>query len=225
VKEIIFVIGLFFVLGCSAKSDVFNTKYSGTLELTEHVLGAKVAGRLNTLNVKEGDMVKASQVIATLDRFEQAKKDRQRTADLLKTGGTTVQALEYAQLAMEDQEIISPLEGVVLVKTSEVGEILPAAAGIVVVGDIKDQWVKIFLSEGLISQIRIGQRAVVSFDGSPGAYEGHVSFIATQAQFTPRNVQTPEERVTQTFAVKIALDHPDEHVHPGVAADVVFKKQ
>ncbi|MEI7998158.1 MAG: HlyD family efflux transporter periplasmic adaptor subunit [Candidatus Omnitrophota bacterium] len=223
-KKLTLFMSLLLVLGCSAKSDVFNTRYSGTLELTEHVLGPKVAGRITTLTVKEGDLVKVSQVISTLDRYEQAKKDYERTVELLKIGGTTPQTLEYAKLSMEDQQIVAPIDGVVLVKTSEVGEIIPAGAGVVVIGDPKDQWVKIYLSEGLVSQIRIGQKATVVFDGSNKIYEGHISFIATKAQFTPRNVQTPEERVTQTFAVKISLDNPDEYVHAGVAADVTFKR-
>ena len=223
-NKLIFLMGIFLILGCSAKDELFNTRYSGTLELTEHVLGAKVAGRLTTLSVKEGDSVKASQVIATLDRYEQTKKDYERTVDLLKTGGANAQTLEYAQLAMEDQQIIAPVDGVVLVKTAEIGEIIPAGAGIVVVGDTKDQWVKIFLTEGLMSQVHIGQKAKVSFDGSPRVYEGHVSFISPQGEFTPRNLQSKEDRITQVFAVKIALDNPDEHVHPGVAADVKFKR-
>ena len=59
-------------------------------------------------------------------------------------------------------------------------------------------------------------------DGAKQAYKGHVTFIADKAEFTPRNVQTPEERVTQTIAVKITVDNPDENLHAGVSADVRF---
>lgn len=213
------------LMGCSSKEDVFHTRYSGTLELTEHVLGAKIAGRVDALSVKEGDVVKANQVIATLDRYAQAKRDYERTVELFKTGGATAQGVEYAQLAMEDQQVISPINGVVLLRTVEVGEIVPAGAGIVVVGNPKDQWVKIFLAEGVIGQVKMGQKAHVFFDGSEGrSYAGHISFIATKGEFTPRNLQSKEDRMTQVFAVKVALDHPDEHVHPGIAADVTFTK-
>lgn len=224
-KNLIFVSTLFFVLGCSHKDDLYHYTYSGTLELTEHVLGAKVAGRLTTLNVKEGDMVKASQVLATLDRYEQTKKDYERSKETYKTGGVDTQTVEYAQLAWQDQQIIAPINGIVLVKVAEIGDMLSAGAGVVVIGDLKDQWIKVFLSEGLIGQLRLGQPALIKFDGLNQTYQGHVSFIATKAEFTPRNVQSPDERVTQMFAVKVALDHPDEYVHPGVAADVVFRKE
>ncbi len=203
---------------------MFHSKYSGTLELTEHVLGTKVVGRLATQTVKEGDLVKPSQMIATLDRYAQAKKDYERTEELFKLGGVGEQALEYAKLVMEDQQITSPIDGIVLVKSAEVGETLPAGAGVIVVGDLKDQWVKVFLPEGLIGQVVLGQKASITFDGLKQAYEGYVSFIATKSEFTPRNVQTPEERIIQVFAVKVSLDHPDNHIHPGVAADVEFKK-
>ena len=71
-------------------------------------------------------------------------------------------------------------------------------------------------------QLSINQAATIAVDGDDKIYKGHVSFIADKAEFTPRNVQTPEERVTQTFAVKIAIDNADENLHAGVAADVRF---
>ncbi len=196
--------------------------FSGTMEMTEHVLGAKAAGRLMTLNVKEGDLVKEGQLLATFDRFEQNKKDYARLNVLYKNGGANQQSLENARLLMEDQEVISPLKGIVLVKSAETGEIIPAGGGVVVIGDPYDQWVKIFVSEDLMHHLSINQTAKISVDGSNKTYKGHVSFIADKAEFTPRNVQTPEERVTQTFAVKIAVDDADGDLHAGVAADVKF---
>ena len=219
------LIGLLAVIligGCSGKKDFKDMIFSGTMEMTEHVLGVKAAGRLTTLNVKEGDTVKKGQLLATFDRFEQNKKDYSRVGVLYNNGGANQQTLENAQLAMEDQQIISPLNGIVLVKSAETGEIIPAGGGVVVVGDPSDQWVKIFVSEDLMHQLSLAQTAAISVDGNNKTYKGHVSFIADKAEFTPRNVQTPEERVTQTFAVKIAVDDADADIHAGVAADVKF---
>ena len=220
------LIGLILVVlvtGCSGNKDFRKMTFSGTMEMTEHVLGIKVAGRLTTLNVKEGDQVKQGQLLATFDRFEQNKKDYARADVLYQNGGADHQTLENARLAMEDQQVISPLDGIVLVKSAETGEIIPAGGGVVVIGDPKDQWVKIFVSEDLMHQLSIGQKATIAVDGSDKKYNGHVSFIADKAEFTPRNVQTPEERVTQTFAIKIAVDNADEDLHAGVAADVKFE--
>ena len=223
-RKLFCVVMLFVFAGCSAKEDIFHTRFSGTLELTEPVLGVRAAGRVKGVFVKEGDWVKASQLLATMDRYEQNKRDYERGLELIKTGGATAQSLEYAQLALDDQQIISPIDGVVLVKAVESGEIVPAGAGVVVIGDPKDQWVKIFLSEGMLGMARIGQKAKVFLDGIDKVYEGHVSFIATKGEFTPRNLQSKEDRMTQVFAVKVALDNPDERAHPGVAADVEFRK-
>lgn len=213
---------LLLVGGCGSKPDAFSTRYAGTLELTEHVLGSRAAGRLTSVNVKEGDVLRAGQVLATMDRYEQNLKDYERLKELFNTGGANAQELEHAKLAVEDQQIISPVDGVVLLKTAETGEILPAGAGVVVVGNKADQWVKIFMPEGVIGQVKLGQPAKIYVDGIAKPYEGRISFIATKAEFTPRNVQTPEERVTQVFAVKVKLDSSDEHLHPGVGSDVQF---
>jgi len=210
------------ISGCSEKKDFKNMIFSGTLEMTEHVLGAKVAGRLTTLNVKEGDWVTRGELLATLDRYEENKKDYARTGVLYQNGGANQQSLEYAQLAMEDQEIISPLDGVVLVKAAETGEIMSSGSGVVVIGDTHDQWVKIFVTEDIMHSVALNEQATIAVDGTDKTYKGHVTFIADKAEFSPRNVQTPDERVTQTFAVKIAIDDADLHLHTGVSADVKF---
>ena len=183
-------------------------------------MGAKASGGITVLSVEEGDHVKAGQVIAALDRYAQAKKDFERAMSLFKQGGADRQSVEYAQLKMEDQEIISPIDGVVLVKVRELGEVVGAGAPVAVIGDPKDQWVKIFIPEGQINQIQMNQAATISFDGVKQTFKGHVRYIATKAEFTPRNVQTPEERVTQAFAVKVAIDENNVQAHPGVAVDV-----
>ncbi len=210
------------ICGCARQKDIKNMTFSGTMELTEHVLGAKAAGRLTTLNVDEGDFVKKGQLLATFDRFEQSKKDYTRVGVLYKNGGANQQSLEYARLTMEDQQVISPADGIVLIKDVETGEIIPAGGGVVVIGDPHDQWVKIYVSEDMVHQLGLNQQASIFVDGSSQAYKGHVTFIADKAVFTPRNVQTPEERVTQTIAVKITVDNPDENLHAGVSADVKF---
>ena len=193
---------------------------SGTLELTEHGLGAPVPGRLQTLHVDEGDRVSRGQLLATLERYEQAKRDYERLNNLLREGGTTQQAVELAALALADQQISSPVDGVILLKIHEPGEVVVAGSPVLVIGDRSHLWVKVYVPEGQINRLRLNQPATLRFDGISKTFQGHVSYIAPRAEFTPRNVQTPEERVTQTFAVKVALDEADPSLRPGVAANV-----
>ena len=218
------LLGLMIVLmlGCG-DFKAQKLKFSGTLEFTEHVLGSKVAGRIASMAVEEGDKVKSGQPLATLDRYEQLKKDYERSLNLFQQGGATQQSLEFASLALDDQQVVSPVDGIVLVKVHELGETVQAGSAVVVVGDRSKLWVKIFVPEGLINTIQIGQPVKLSFDGLKESFKGHVGFIAYQAEFTPRNVQTPEERITQAFAVKIILDDAPSNLRPGVAADVVIE--
>ena len=221
-KKIYFILLIFLLAGCSNFQKSPERKFSGTLEITEHSLGAKVPGRLMSIAVEEGGQVKKGQIIATLDRWEQMKKDYERVLKLYEQGGTTAQDVEHGLLAWQDQEILSPIDGIVLVKVYESGEILPAGAPVVVLGEERNLWVRIYVSEGVVNQIRMNQPAVISLDGLDQSFQGHVSYIGSKAEFTPRNVQTKEERVTQMFAVKITLDNPADFLRPGVAADVAL---
>ncbi len=197
-------------------------KLAGTLEFTEYSLGTPVPGRLAKVSVKEGDLVKTGDELATLERYEQMKHDYDRTRELFKSGGTNQQALEEAELAMNDQRVLSPVDGVVLVKVHEAGEVMSAGSPVVQIAARKDVWVKVFVPEGTINRVVMNSPATLRFDGINRQFKGHVSFIGPKAEFTPRNVQTAEERVTQTFAVKVALDEIEDFLRPGVASDVTL---
>lgn len=213
-------LALLFCLSVAACRRQEPTTFSGTVEMTEHSLGARVAGRLVTLAVDEGDRVTRGQRLATFDRFEKAQRDFNRTQENFKTGGATRQAVEEADLALQDQQIISPVDGVVLTRVRTPGEYVPAGGAVVIVGDQRAYWIRIYVPQGMINRVQMNGQARVRFDGVADPVPGRVTFVAPRAEFTPRNVQTPEERVTQTFAVKITIDQPPAYVRPGVAADV-----
>lgn len=222
-KYVMLILAFFLLGSCALNGKHKDFKFSGTLELTEHSVGAKVSGRVTTLLVDEGSEVKKDQEVATLDRFEQNKKDYERLEAFFKEGGANAQEVEHAKLALDDQRIVSPVDGVVLVKVSEIGEVVSAGSPVVVIGDRSSLWVKIYVPEGMINRVSMNQPATLHFDGLDKVFKGHVSFIASKAEFTPRNVQTSEERVTQTFAIKVALDNPEPFLRPGVAADVYIQ--
>lgn len=216
-------LGLLLGAGCDRFRGDPGLHLSGTLELTEHAVGARAAGRLQRLLVDEGQAVKAGEVLGTLDRYEQTSRDYERVSSLYKQGGTTEQTVEQAALALDDQRIVSPVDGVILLKLRESGEVLPAGAPVVVIGDRQKIWVRVYVPEGQINRVRIGQPATVRLDGVRETFKGHVIFIATRAEFTPRNIQTAEERVTQAFAIKVLIDQPPSFLRPGVAADVTLE--
>lgn len=196
---------------------------SGTLEMTEHSVGTRLPGRLETVPVEEGQFVKKGELIATLDRYEQARKDTERLRRVFAEGGTDAQTLEHAELDLADQSVLSPVDGQVLVKVRQSGEITAAGAPVAVIGDTSKLWVRVFVPEGTVNRVRQGAAAVLRFDGSKKKIGGHVSYISPKAEFTPRNVQTAEERVTQTFAVKVMLDEPAPDLHAGTSCGVALE--
>lgn len=193
--------------------------YSGSVELTEHSLGFAASGRIENLLVEEGDRVSQGQRLALLDHFNQAVRDAERAQHLLDSGGFSRQEYEHLRQVVDDMQLIAPVDGVILNKIRENGEVTAAGAPVLVIGDTNRVWVKIYVPEHTVTRLRIGQPAKVRVDGLERNLPARISSIAAQAEFTPRNVQTPEERTMQMFGVKVQLDDPSG-VRPGIFADV-----
>jgi len=130
-------------------------------------------------------------------------------------------ALAVAQAQLGYTVLESPQAGVVLRKHVEPGEIIAAGTPVVTIADLKNIWVKIYIPEPQLGRIKLGQSAEVTTDSYRGkVYRGKVIFINSEAEFTPKNIQTPEERVKLVFAVKIGLENPNQELKPGMPADV-----
>lgn len=128
--------------------------------------------------------------------------------------------LELAEIRLADAEITAPTSGIVLEKNLELGELALAGSAICKIGDLSRPYLRIYLSEKEYGWVKLGQRAVVSVDSYPGqAFEGQVVNIAPRAEFTPKDIQTKEERTKLVFWVKILLSNPGGQLKPGMPAD------
>jgi HlyD family secretion protein len=128
------------------------------------------------------------------------------------------------QQQVQDARVKSPLDGVVTEKIAEAGEILQAGAPLVVVTDLKSPWLTVYVTGPDLGRIRLGQEAeVVTDDGQ--TRKGKVTFIASQAEFTPKNVQTRDERVKLVYKVKVGLDNPDGLFKPGMPAEAHLRPE
>lgn len=126
-----------------------------------------------------------------------------------------------AHVALDDLQVTSPVEGVVTRKHAEVGETLGAGRPVVTVTDISRPWVRVYIPENQIGKVRLGAAAKIKVDTFPNRdFDGRVSYVSSQAEFTPKNVQTQEERVKLVFAVNVTLDNRDGTLKPGMPADV-----
>jgi len=133
-------------------------------------------------------------------------------------------ALAAAEAALADHAITAPFAGVVTVRHRRAGEVVAAGAPVLTLLDRDDRWVRIYLPENRIGAVHLGARAEISSDTYPDRrYPGEVFFIASEAEFTPKNVQTNEERVRLVYAVKVrVLDDPGHELKPGMPVDVAL---
>jgi HlyD family secretion protein len=288
---------------------------SGTVEATDAQLGFQAPGRIAEIAVREGDRVRAGQVLARLDssetearraqaaaqveaaraalaelergsrpeevataraalatagdRLANAETDHARTRTLFEGGAVSREALDNARLALDvaksqrtqaaeqlqlvqkgprperieqaraqlaqaeaalrgaevalsNMTIVAPFDGLVTVRAREPGEIVQAGAPVLTLMNPGDRWVRIYVREDRVGAVHLGDRAVITSDTFPGkTYPGEVAFIASEAEFTPKNVQTTEERVKLVYAVKVRVTGDPEHeLKPGLPADV-----
>jgi len=129
-------------------------------------------------------------------------------------------ALAMARSRLKEMIILSPLDGVVLHKNLEVGEMATPGVSILTLMNPRELWVRAFVPEEEIGRIKIGDPARVKVDAYPGrTFPGRIIEIASEAEFTPKNVQTKKERVNLVFRIKIAVDNPEGILKPGMPAD------
>ncbi len=176
---------------------------------------------------------------ATLDK---ARKDYERADELYKNGAISSQQMDAAKTAndvslsqvqqasaalrtsevkLKDTVIYSPVSGVVLRKNVEEGETISAGTPVFTIGDLDNPWVKVYVQETKLGLVKLGQKAEIRTDSYPGKiYEGTVTYISSEAEFTPKNVQTQEERVKLVYGVKVSVKNVNDELKPSMPADV-----
>lgn len=121
---------------------------------------------------------------------------------------------------MSDRILVAPVGGVVLSKSAEMGEILAAGATVVTLGDIDHPWVRGYVSESDLGRVKLGMPATVTTDSYPGKeYKGKVTFLSSEAEFTPKQIQTTEERQKLVYRVKIEVENPNHELKSNMPVD------
>jgi HlyD family secretion protein len=175
------------------------------------------------------EVIQAQQ--AALQRFRGALKmgeantlEMKRREEELTTRRAAI-AQSRASIAVIDSQLAdtveaSPVDGVVLVKSADVGEVLASGTTVVTVGDIDHPWLRGYVNETDLGRVRLGSKVKVTTDSYPGkVYPGRVTFIASEAEFTPKQIQTAEERVKLVYRVKIEMDNPRHELKSNMPAD------
>lgn len=172
---------------------------------------AEAGYRMSSAQVDE-----VSQRLVMLERGprrEQIEQARQRVKQAR-------EALAIAKTRLSYATLMAPLSGVVLADNAEPGERVAAGTPIVTVGELSAVWLRGYIDETNLGRVKVGQNVRVTSDTYPGkVYDGRVSFIASEAQFTPKSVQTTKERVKLVYRIKVDIPNPSMELKPGMPAD------
>ena len=132
-------------------------------------------------------------------------------------------AAEFAGIQMDHTRLKAPFDGTITIRSMEPGEVVTPGQEVMTLTDLETVELKIFIGEKQIGKVAHGDKAKVKIDTYPDRiYEGTVSFISPEAEFTPKIIQTHKERVKLVFMAKIRIPNPDHSFKPGMPADACF---
>ncbi|HVA36507.1 MAG TPA: efflux RND transporter periplasmic adaptor subunit [Candidatus Dormibacteraeota bacterium] len=204
---------------------------SQTVHAAQAALSAAQANRRSVdiarLNVR-ATRAQAAQSRAALSAAQaqlQVIAERRRDVQMARAAIDQAQAaLALARLHLDETTLRAPFSGVVLTHEAEVGDLIGVGAPVVTIAELDTPYMWLYVPETDLARVTLGQSVDVTVDGLPGRIiHGRVSEISGQAEFTPSNVQTKEERVELVFGVKVRLPNPDGLLKPGLPADAVIR--
>jgi HlyD family secretion protein len=151
--------------------------------------------------------------------FETKRRDLEITAKQADLDRAIAQ-VNLIESQINDMVATSSVDGVVLVKAAHVGEVVAPGTTIVTIGDIDRPWLRAYVPENKLGQIKIGQAVRITTDSYPGkVYHGKIAFIASEAEFTPKQIQTAQERVKLVYRIKIDVENPNRELKLNMPAD------
>ncbi len=184
--------------GQQAAANSGTLTLSGTIEATEVNLPSINGGSVRGVYAAEGDNITQGQ----------------RLVDV------------HSETNNSNERILAPFDGTVLERLVEPQEFAPPGSTVMVVAELDNLKLKVYMPENRYGQVMLGERYPVVVDSFPGeTFYGRVSQISDKAEFTPRNVQTKDSRETTVYAVQLALEPSGGKLKPGMPADVTFAAQ
>jgi HlyD family secretion protein len=218
---------------------------SGSVEAQQYQVASVIAGRVMKVAASEGDVVKQGQTLVVLDQSalklqveqtEQGVKAARAALSNAKEDGTDADvtaararlnqadaAVDLAKIQLGYATVTAPHSGVVVTLTTNAGENAGPGRTLLTLSDPGDLFVRVFVPETQIGNVKIGQQATVTADSVSEPYLGTVSFVASEAQFTPNNVETKDQRTKLVFEVRVRISDTSGALKAGMPVDVTFQ--
>jgi HlyD family secretion protein len=213
--------------------------YAGTVEATEVDVASQVASIVNSLQADEGQAVTLGQPLVTLDgpdykvAQESANDDYARGLKLYQAGSMPVETFnhlkaqkELADLHVQWCSVASPLAATILTKYHEPGDWVGPGTKLFTLADLRQVWCYFYVPQPVLVKLSYGLKVDATLPEMKGmTFQGVITHINDEAEFTPKNVQTQQERVRLVYAVKITFDNPDGLLKPGMTLEADLPKE
>jgi len=238
-KKLLPLVLLLAAAGIALKLTVLKKefRYAGTLEATKVDLSARLSSTIQAVAVQEGDRVKKGQALVTLlcddtrVAADLARVNFERTQRLFKEGTVSQEAMDQVRNRKDDADVrlswcgvSAPIDGTVLSRYREPGELVSPGVKLLTLADVRDIWAFIYVPQTEVARFKTGMRLAGRLpELGDRAFEGVVLKISDEAEFTPKNVQTRGERERLVFGVKVGFRdaNADETLKPGMTIEVV----
>jgi HlyD family secretion protein len=219
---------------------------SGTIEAPEVAVAPLVSGTILEAPAVEGASVKKGDVLFRIDDSviklqvvqaqagvsaakaarDQAKKDKKSTSEIAAAQAQLDQAtagLQLAQLQLSYCTVTAPVDGVLLTKSLDAGENAAPGKTLATIGRLDELTVTVYVAESEIGKVKVGQKASLLTDSTTTAFNCAVTSVASEAEFTPAQVETKDQRVKLVYAVKLSVSDTSGTLKPGMPVDVTFE--
>jgi HlyD family secretion protein len=209
-------------------------RYAGTVEATDVSLSPRISSTISTVTVQEGDVVAPGQVLVELGcedlklAADIAARDFARSERLYKEGSTAFELYDKDRnrrdataLSVSWCRIASPIHGTVLARLHEPGEWASPGVSLLTLADLDQVYAYVYVPEKVLHTLRPGQQLAAYLPEAGDRPRGaRVAFVRPEAEFTPKNVQTREERERLVYGIKVSLDNADQVLKPGMPVEV-----
>lgn len=209
----------------ASQHEQFRSKYESTAQAmrqAEQRLALLEEGpRKETIDGARAQVERARAAIrlAEINRIDLKRREQELAVRRAEVGRAKA-GVAIIDSQLEDTTVSSPIDGVVMVKSAEAGEIVAAGAVIATIGDLRRPWLRAYVAERDLGRVKLGAGVKLTTDSYPGkVYHGKITFIASEAEFTPKQIQTPDERVKLVYRIKIDVDNPQQELKANMPVD------